>query len=301
MNFCFVVNDKYVTPLFVTLQSIIENNSGFHRFFVITSGLVRENIDRIIRYAQSHDCEAEVIKVDDTCLGNVPILRDDFNRTPYYKLLLPIYLPQNVDKVLYLDVDTVVNKNLEELFTIELGGNYFAAVPDPFINKRDISYVKSLGMTPELGERYFNSGVILFNMCIFREAYKLNDALTYIKNNGAKFRFHDQEVLNGLYFKNYIQLDETYNYLTVFRGLADMIHWLLSGKKKPARQCILHYANSYKPWNSAYLGKYENEYWKYASNSPAYHEIQKNERKSMENQINALIAIAKRKIRRLYR
>ena len=141
MDFCFVVNDKYVTPLIVTLQSIVDNNSGFHRFFIISSSLMEENVLKLSKCAEALCCKIEVITVDDNRLGEVPILRNDFNKTPYYKLLLPLYLPQDIDKVLYLDVDIIINRDLKELFNSDLGSNYFAAVPDPFINKRNLQYV----------------------------------------------------------------------------------------------------------------------------------------------------------------
>lgn len=301
MDFCFVVNNKYITPLIVTLESIIENNSGVHRFFLITSELEQKNIKRVVEFSSSVGCKAEVIKVDDTCLENVPILRGDFNKTPYYKLLLPLYLPNDVEKILYMDVDVIVEKNLEELFSIDLENHFFAAVPDPFINERDKEYVKSLGIDLDKGERYFNSGVILFNMCIFREKYKLEDALKYIEENGSKFKFHDQEVLNGMYFKDYLQLEETYNYLTVFRGKNDLVQWLFKGRKQLEKQSILHYANSFKPWGSSYLGKYENIYWKYAQKSPVYCEIEKNEKKAVFQQLRAMLIIISRKVKKRMR
>ncbi|CDE81776.1 lPS:glycosyltransferase [Ruminococcus sp. CAG:353] len=299
MDFCFVVNDKYVTPLIVTLQSIVDNNSGFHRFFIISSGLMEENVLKLSKCAEALCCKIEVITVDDTRLGEVPILRNDFNKTPYYKLLLPLYLPQDIDKVLYLDVDIIINRDLKELFNSDLGSNYFAAVPDPFINKRNLQYVESLGIIPNEGNLYFNSGVILFNMSVFRKVYNFDEVLSYIKANGKNFKFHDQEVLNGLFFKNYIQLDETYNYLTVFRGVGDALGYLVGIDKNPTYH-ILHYANSFKPWSNAYLGKYEKEYWKYASKSFVCQEICQNKKKRVLNQINAMLSIAMRKINKLF-
>lgn len=297
MNFCFVLNDKYVKNLFVLLTSVFSTNPGSHKLYVLTSGIKEDNIIKLKKYVEANKSIINVIKVDDSCLVNVPLKRKDFDKTPYYKLLLPIELPQEINRVLYMDVDIVVRGSLEELYNTNMSDKYFAAVPDPLVNARDPEHLRKIGVNLDKGERYFNSGVILFNLEEMRKNYTIDVALDYIRKNGATFKFHDQEVLNGLYFRNYCQLEEKYNYLTVYRSITDMVSYCAGNQKDIERDIIIfHYANPTKPWNRDYIGKYENLFWKYAELSPSYDLMKCNRRNSIVEQGKALLRTVRRKI-----
>jgi len=299
MNFCFVVNDAYVNHLVVLLTSIFTNNPGKHNMYVLTNGISSKSICLLQEYIVQNNSELHVIEVDDSCLDGVPLKRKDFNKTPYYKLLLPQELPCSIDRILYMDVDMVVKKDLLELYQTDFQGKYLAAVPDPLVNSRDMAYLQKFHVDLEAGDRYFNSGLILFNLTLFREKYRVSNALNYIKENGSTFKFHDQEVLNGLFLKEYIQLKEKYNYLTVFRGIRDMALYCFGMQKKISTKIyILHYANPTKPWKQNYIGKYEKEFWKYAEISPVYNELKANRRNSIIEQGKALAASIRRKMKR---
>lgn len=264
MNFAFVINDAYVDKMLVTAISICINNPGKHTFYVFTTGLTDENTALLHRVLSYYNSIAVLINIDDRCLNGVPILRKDFNKTPYYKLLIPVNLPDAIDKILYMDADMIVKGDLTELYNSDLGGTYFAAVPDSIRNEKDKPYLEKLGINYAEGERYFNSGFILFNVSEFKKIYSLDHALEYIKKNGSTFKYHDQEVLNGLYHKNYTQLNNAYNYFTGFHSIKEMIlYWIGLENTQIKNAKVLHYANL-KPWNNNYVGKCENYYWEYA-------------------------------------
>lgn len=295
MNFAFVINNNYVNQMIVTATSICINNAGNHNFYIFTSDISASNMAKINDQLGKYKCKSIIITVDDRCLDGVPILRNDFNKTPYYKLLIPIYLPLDVERILYLDADMIVDKSITEMYNLDLDEYYFAAVPDIIRNEKDKEYLKKLGINYEKGERYFNSGLILFNMERFRKYYKIEDALEYIQKNGATFKYHDQEVLNGLFFKNYFQLDEKYNRFTGFHSVVEiLVHILKIDRSEFKNTVVFHYANL-KPWNDDYIGKWENVYWKYAKQSTAYSDLQVNYRNNLNSQLNALVKRLRRK------
>ena len=61
-------------------------------------------------------------------------------------------LPKELDRVLQLDVDTIVEDSLDELWEMDLTGKYFAAVPE------------YLGTFKPYGPVYFNCGVMMLNL-----------------------------------------------------------------------------------------------------------------------------------------
>ena len=101
------------------------------------------------------------------------------------RLALPLMYP-DLDRVLYLDVDTIVERDISELFELEFGGCYFAAVPE---------YAKSND-----DRLYVNAGVLLLNMKKLRDgmAQELID-----EANAAYHQYPDQDVIN-LMCKGYI-------------------------------------------------------------------------------------------------
>ena len=295
MNICFVVNDIYVNNMLVLITSIFSNTVGSHNFYILTNGLTIKNREIINEFVNKNNSVATIIDVDDKCLDGVPLKRKDFNKTPYYKLLIPEVLPKNVDRVLYMDVDMIVKNDLQDLYSVDLEDRLFAAVPDPLVNVRDPEYLKKLNFN-DSADKYFNSGLILFSLKQFRRVYSIEEALIYIEKNGSTFKFHDQEVLNGMYGKQYKQLDEKYNYLTIFRGFKDLFVYLICGKSYLKNIVVLHYANATKPWKRNYIGKFEKEFWRYAELSPIYNEIHDNRKNSCKEQFIFLLSVIKRKM-----
>ena len=64
----------------------------------------------------------------------------------YNRPFLPEIIPDSVDKILYLDSDTIVEQSLENLWNTDLNGYYMAAVDDCLSSKyRDIAGLKGEG------------------------------------------------------------------------------------------------------------------------------------------------------------
>lgn len=50
-----------------------------------------------------------------------------YPRQIFYRLAAPLLLPEDLDRILYLDVDTLVINPLRELYAMEFAGNYYIA------------------------------------------------------------------------------------------------------------------------------------------------------------------------------
>ena len=101
-------------------------------------------------------------------------------------------LPESIEKVLYLDCDTVVAQPLKHLWKTELHENVIGAVMEPTIYPE----VKaSIGLDND--EPYFNSGVLLINLKKWREEGVQQRLLDFWKEKGGKLFASDQDVING--------------------------------------------------------------------------------------------------------
>lgn len=122
--------------------------------------------------------------------------------TPYTFLrLFADRLPSVPDRVLYLDTDTLINRDIGELFRTDMGGAELAAVRD---------YYGRVFM----GRDYFNAGVLLLDMKKIRENGLFARAAELCA--GKKLFLPDQTALNRLVSKKLL-LPGKYNEQKHFR------------------------------------------------------------------------------------
>ena len=116
-----------------------------------------------------------------------------------YMTLMRLLLPELVeeDRILYLDVDTIVCDDLRPLFEMDMTGKWWGAVEE---------YKGKWKPT----EHYYNAGVSLFNLKQMREDNAVEKFIDNINNNVHPFP--DQDCLNELTVPGkVIPLDVRYN------------------------------------------------------------------------------------------
>lgn len=172
-------------------------------------------------------------------------LRSDFpiTRTAFLRLFLTKWLPEDIETLLYLDVDILIKSNLKELFEIEFHTPLCA----------ELCFPMSLSRGEHLdgeGSPYFNSGVLLINMRKWREL-ELEESFIEIGSSRAHL-FLDQDILNIRFRNNWTRLGRKYNYFHQY-GLGEID---LSFSEEPS---IIHFVGS-KPWKEVPQTKFVAEY-----------------------------------------
>ena len=119
----------------------------------------------------------------------------DFTKMCYARMMLPNLLKE--DKVLYLDVDTIVCDSLQELWDTDLEGKWFGAVPERG------------HWNPWERDYYFNAGVLLMNLKQMRKD-KAPEQIVQAINTG-EYRFGEQDVMNHLFYDKIVRLPLRYN------------------------------------------------------------------------------------------
>lgn len=261
INIAVVINQKYVPRMLVMVHSLFVSNQGKDFcVFILHSGLDEQSKNEIDRRFQEECQSYQLTEINVGLLSAAPVLDQNLSREAYFKLLLPKQIPEDVTRILYLDSDIIVIGDIQELYDYDLKGKALGAVRDLYMD-RDILYKTSL-MPQEY--TYFNSGVLLVDLKRFREVFDFDEAMRYIERNGHKFRFHDQEVLNALCYREVEVLPEKYNYVTMYRDRFDPLCY----RRRERNQgiVILHYAaGNHKPWKPGYTGKYLERYWQNAN------------------------------------
>ena len=170
-----------------------------------------------------------------------------------YRLFLHEVAP--CDKVIYLDCDITVNMDLAELYDIDLGEHYLAAVEEPNLTHRE--KFEGLSSFSKQPERYFNAGMLLMNLRKVRELCAgRNVFLDAFIEHHATLTFNDQDLLNGILASiddSVLFVDEKYNYMINTTGRLLESLQELRGK-------IIHYLLT-KPWDTFYPAGLL--FWKY--------------------------------------
>ncbi len=172
-------------------------------------------------------------------------LRSDFpiTRTAFLRLFLTMWLPVDIETLLYVDVDILIKSNVQELFQKKFDTPICAELCFP----RSLSRGEHLdgGNFP-----YFNSGVLLINMYEWRKL-NLENSFMEIGSNKA-YLFLDQDILNIRFRNNWTRLGRKYNYFHQY-GLGESD---LSFSESPS---IVHFVGP-KPWKEVTQTQFVAEY-----------------------------------------
>ncbi len=181
----------------------------------------------------------------------------------YYRIFAPLMLPQSVERILYLDSDLIVHKNIDELYNMNFEGNLFIACTQIRGFMQWFNRVR-LGVNKHYF--YMNTGVMVMNIKELRPIINQEAIFKFMKNNGWRMYLYDQDVLFR-FFGNRIKLidPKLYNlsdrYITFYnmRGPKHKIDadWVENNN------VIVHYLGRNKPWKDNYKGILANYYKRY--------------------------------------
>lgn len=255
MNILVCLNSKYIYPLQVMLYSLLTSNKNdLFDLYILHSSLSEEELKTVEKLTKLGNMTIHNIEMPDDTADNCPVVRH-ISKESYYRLFAPWYLPKKIDKILYLDPDTVVIGSVRGLYDTDLTDMCFAGASHGVFATHIYNKMR-LNMHGKV--KYINAGILLMNPSEIRKVSTQEKIKDYIKIKGKKLYFADQDVINGLYSEKIINTDplkynlEEFNLkvhnLMNFTGEKKDIHWVLKNSS------IIHYCGKNKPWNDDYRG-----------------------------------------------
>lgn len=257
MNILVTLNRNYVTQLITMLRSLVKSNKRVtFNVYIVHSSLVPEDFNRINRVEGFENITLIAIHMDKRPLGDAPVT-ERYPEEMYYRLLAPSYLPKNLDRILYLDPDTIIINPLEKLYNTSFEGNLFVAA------SHTESYLKRINnsaLTSEEEEPYINSGVMLMNLELLREEQDVQELVDYVKCNRDRLWLPDQDIISGVYGKRIKLVDAMIYNLSERLLILYNIH--PQNEEEPItldwvrkNTSIIHYCGDNKPWEDKYIGQ----------------------------------------------
>lgn len=272
----FSLDENYIQHFCVAVTSLLENNlKNIERIFLITDVGKKELLESTFSFILTrYKKEIIFLKFDNSIIKKFKV-DSHISQAAYYRLFLPEILPNDIDKVLYLDSDIVVNEYLGSLFHLDFK---IDTSTKSIVNELNIAPVKgeeelylfavsevrwqnsdrlqSIGLS---GCKYFNSGVLLINLRKWRAENITENLISIALNYKDKLKFHDQDVLN-IAFENYWG-ELNYKFNTVNLDF-------LEEKVYKKDYAIIHYTGGSKPWHYRNRHPLKAVYWYYLWKTP---------------------------------
>jgi lipopolysaccharide biosynthesis glycosyltransferase len=155
----------------------------------------------------------------------------------YCRILLPHLL--DVPRLIYLDCDVLVFRDLSELFDLGLSpAKVLAGVRDSeTLSLAEDSLAVARAMKLPIESPYYNSGVMLMNLDELRRQHFFQRAVEFLNSWSGRYRFHDQSAINFLLRGQIEELPEYWNRPS----------WRFDAQQNNDLDCVLHYIGSV-PW-----------------------------------------------------
>ena len=233
-------NERYFPGLYCAVASALSHLDAAREvnLKVLDGGLSqvsRETLSRLVNRV-SRSVRLEFVTAHPSVFSKAT-LGPGRSQMTYCRILLPHLL--NVPRVIYLDCDVLVFRDLSELFDLELSpGKAIAAVPDSetlSLAEDCPTIADALGLPAE--GAYFNCGLMLMNLNELRKQRFFERAVEFLNTWRPAYRFWDQSAINFLLQG---QIDELPKYW-------NRASWQFDAQQNNELDCVLHYTGLV-PW-----------------------------------------------------
>lgn len=172
----------------------------------------------------------------------------------WFRIWLAHILPQEIDRVLYLDYDMLVYQDVSPLWEVDLAGHAAGVVWDPAyriygLSRRLSAQAAEHGLEFGPDDPYFNSGFLLINLHWWRAADAAQTMTEAYKDHRDWFVLHDQTELN-LFLRGKVKpLSPRWNLLEPLRLYRDWDYEIYS-EYDPGDYfypAIRHFSGEFKP------------------------------------------------------
>jgi len=239
INVCYCVNRKVLAPLCVSAFSAAASVDGEEiTIWIFHEDLTSQDIRRVQSvFTPFSDVILNTRRIETGDLSSLHGLHGE--TIPLAKVLIPRHVDGQLDRIVYLDADTVVIGGLEDLYRHNLKGNVIGAVSYETLGEsytRD--FFRSKGL--DLQEKAFNSGVLLIDVAAWNEKGWTRKVVDFLRANSKKYDGADQASLNVVFYKRFLPLRIRYNKRA---GPGTRL------EKKHTTDGILHFVGIPKPWD----------------------------------------------------
>ncbi len=240
IHVCFAIfdaNGLYSKFTGTSILSIFDNTASEVTIHILHDNtLTDENRDKFLTLAERYNQIIKFYNVEVLCVNQIKEIMQMFPKVDktrftiatFYRFFITHTLPQEIEKIIYLDSDIIVNLDINELWQYELGDNVLAVVPNCLNGSSGKTVLSDDGFVKP--ENYFNAGVLMINLKILRtEEETLMHGIKFIGTHS--YTMFDQDILNYCFSTRALHLPVKFNRL---------IKWARHAKETQIEPMIYH-------------------------------------------------------------
>lgn len=206
INIAYSTNKKFLPLCLASIVSILKNSTFEDiNFIILHNDLTKHDLEKIEKLQTIRSFTYCFSHLSDNLFSNFPLVWT--TKETWYRCILPDNF-QELDKILYLDCDTIIRKSLLPLWNIDLENKFIAAVEDVSLSK---DKAKQLNLKDNF---FFNAGILLINCKEWRKHNLLKKINQYVSTNDVLWA--DQGVLNILTDQHKTKISPDFNYMEVW-------------------------------------------------------------------------------------
>lgn len=273
MNVYITTSKRHLAYAYVSIYSLFQNNCDSEIYlYIVSEDITDEDLINEYLIANKYGHHIVVIPFDEEMARRYTESSDEKHwpmTTMSCYWLFHVLLPEDVDRIIAIESDTVILGSLSELYHTNLHDQYMAC-PGP--EHKPLSHHEFID---RLGGQCVTFVLSVYDVKKIRQDFSLEQILETDKKV-RKFAGHSQmEFTFGILFNGHIKylpgrescLDENREYMKI-------LGWdYISECEKTCK--LLHfssYEDYAKPWNPVELMPGYYYWWKYAKESPYYKE-----------------------------
>lgn len=271
------LDENYLYPTLVSITSAMENssNNSLYEFYIMHSPKFSKKSKNVLKSLEKkyNKCKINLINMKNAFETAHSSSR--FTVPAYYRLMLSELIP-NFDKAIWMDADTIIYKDLKEMFNVDMEGYCYKGLLD-YSSHND--FTKNVfGID---SDSYICSGVMLVNLKELRKENAIDKFNNFISKNNKKLRKHDQTVINTVFPDKIGVLPAKFciwNHLNGERAMSYLTNLPCPDKYTPtelsnasSNPTVLHCVR--KPWNIPNINKSGEDWWNYAEKTDYFNNI----------------------------
>ncbi|MFT3729333.1 MAG: glycosyltransferase family 8 protein [Terricaulis sp.] len=260
IDVAFGFDKNYVEHGAAVMASVASHGGGY-RFIILHVGIDAEAQRRVESVAAN--AKFVWIEVGD---DDLPAFADrmHFTRATLFRLGLEKLAPADCHKLLYLDADITVLRDVRELYAFDLEGNPVAAAIDAFVDPKAFAERWSLPVGPD----YFNAGILVIDLDKVREQKLFTKAAQFVADNNPPL--NDQDALNFACWDRWKRFSVAWNaqrHMAIPSLIAEMSADKHLGNRQPR---IIHFTGPEKPWLPNIYHPWAWLYWQSLKRTPFF-------------------------------
>lgn len=208
-NVLYQFDERYAPYAGVSITSLFENNKHIDgiNLYILGDGLSNKSIERLnetadkygrsIYYLDTRELTAIMKRL------NIPTYRGSY--TANFKLFVPMVITEHIERLLYIDSDTVVAGDIVPLFELSMDGKPLGMALDSL----GVKHKGLIGLAEN--EDYYNTGVMLFDLVKWKKERCTEQIIEHVKEVRAHYMSPDQDLANVVLKGNIYRLNPEYN------------------------------------------------------------------------------------------